>query len=86
MDTLFPIPEQPSPRLAWIKRHEVRTEYAKGMPEPWSAWDGELIACIEAGGSDPKIGGYATGKTEDEALSNLAIGRGWKLWNEENPI
>lgn len=72
-----------SPRLAWLKRHKVFTHRRIDHPDesPWCAWceiedQGE---CLRANG--PRA--FVYGETEDDALGELAIGRGWGLWNEE---
>lgn len=86
-EELFPIEEitADSPRLAWMKRHDVHTAFSTCCEEsPWSAWVGELKVAIEIGGSYPSTGGYAIGDSEDEAIAALAEARGIPLWNEES--
>lgn len=72
-----------SPRLAWMKKHDIHVHHTATIAEPWSAWIGDLQESIERGGFDPELGGYATGNTEDEAIFALARARGIRLWNEE---
>lgn len=95
-DELFPAESLAcdSPRLAWIKRHQIRRhrnpQYTEGDEcAPWCAWlpsnDTQPGAYPEdkdmPGGvpRDPEACGY--GHTEDEALAELARIAG--LWNEE---
>ena len=83
---LFPDCRQDSPRLAWMKRHDVHTLFTDADApydgyELWSAWQGDGD-CIAEHGQDP-IYGYVTGATEEDAIVNLAKARGIPLWNEE---
>lgn len=85
---LFDVPETPSPRLAWIRRHGVVTYFSPIEPAVWyagfaggsirdaAAW---FIAEQERNG-DLLIG---FGTTEDEAITQAAIKNGIRLWNEE---
>lgn len=71
--------KQDSPRLAWLKKHNLNTYKSPGIDEedePWSCWTGQLEDAI-------KHNSYVTGETEDEAITNWAIENGVKLWNEE---
>ena len=83
---LFPDCKHDSPRLAWMKKHDVHT-LSTGIDdpdediEPWSAWQGDGD-CISEYGRDPKYG-FVTGATEEDAIVNLAKARGIPLWNEE---
>lgn len=85
-ETLFKLPKCDSPRLKWLKERGVSTHFNKdvqvgdedefsGEPIfPWCAFTGEP--------NFPRPdAGY--GNTEHEAIVNLAILKGWKLWNEE---
>lgn len=65
-----------SPRLAWIKKHAIRT-YKNQLVD--IAVDRQWIALSVDFG--PGI--HAYGATEDEALAALATTHGIKLWNEE---
>ena len=87
-DELFPAESvaQDSPRLAWMKRHDIHTDKMHDYDEeeePWSAWVGDLEKAIADGGDNPEAGGYSVAKTEDDALAILAKARGLRLWNEE---
>ena len=83
-DELFPAEAvaSESPRLRWLKAHDVHTFDAKNHNDPRSLSVGELTAAIAAGGDNPEAGGYAVGDTEDDAICALAKARGWRLWNE----
>lgn len=83
MTDLFPdLPQQDSPRLAWMKRYGVKTTMT---PEPvvGSVCDltGEEVvewyAYIQEG--EQAQGGH----TEDEAIAAFAKAQGMRLWNEE---
>lgn len=83
-DELFPAEAvtMDSPRLAWMKRHEIYTQYTVNCgPEPWAAWWGQRnpVEFIERH-EDPEVMGY--GATEEAALVDLAIKWDFKLWNE----
>ena len=68
MPELFNIPEQLSPRLKWMKEHQVIVEKTDhGSPQ-----------FVAASGED-----WAYGNTKDEAITDLAKKMGWRLWNEE---
>ena len=87
-EELFPVEEitADSPRLAWMKAHNVHSDKMRDYEEeedPWSAWVGDLEKAIADGGDNPEAGGYSVAKTEDDALAILAKARGWQLWNEE---
>jgi len=89
-DTLFEIPEQLSPRLAWIKEHQVRTHHKPGTdPEtsywlPWSAWlPKHDFSPTERGCfalAYEHFVGY--GLTEEDAIIDLAKVEKIKLWNQ----
>lgn len=92
MNELFPVESvlQDSPKLAWMKANHVLTHNAPHMEQSWCA----IVARPEHRGMD--IGeimakacqlydltdriGY--GETEDEAIADLAIKHGMRLWNE----
>ena len=89
-DLLFDIPEQKSPRLLWLEKHGITTNnngqnYKPGdeCPEtgcqlyPWLATTGEFTKGIY---SDHNT---AWAFSEDEAITQLALKLGIKLWNEE---
>ena len=85
-DTLFNMPVCESPRLKWMREHNVSTRFSKNIKVgeedecsgeslfPWAAFVGE-----------PKFPrpGVGFGNTEHEAIVELSIRKGWKLWNEE---
>ena len=84
-DTLFDIPEQKSPRLKWMQEKNISThlnndvqagdedEFSGEQIYPWTAFTGK-----------PRFprpdAGY--GDSEHEAIVDLAIKKGWRLWNE----
>lgn len=94
-DTLFDLPEQPSPRLAWMRKHGIITLHhapGRGVPPTWFAGFAEwwpdkhgenFFAWETAHNGDSRIG---EGDTEDEALAQLAYHWDMKLWNEETPL
>jgi hypothetical protein len=74
MATLFPIKESLSPKLAWIKKHKIKTMYSEG--EGYCAYVGDIAtACDEC-----SIG---WGDDMDDALVELARKKGLLMWNEE---
>jgi hypothetical protein len=86
-DNLFDMPEVLSPRLEWMKKHDVRTHLQELMREegsPWSAWlpahdwDSECSTCY-ACEFEEHVG---FGMTKDDAIVNLAKKNNLKLWNE----
>jgi hypothetical protein len=70
MTELFNIDESLSPREAWLRRHNVTTEFDHDDGE-WHALDPRR----------PEIIG--TGRDEEAALFELARQHGWKWFNEE---
>lgn len=68
MNTLFDLPESKSPRLLWMERYKVTVSDCE---------DGKFAR------SNYDLYTRGFGLTEDEALANLAIALGVKLWNEE---
>lgn len=92
MTDLFQIEPTISPRLAWMKNHNVRTHEFKNDPKDertcnhlgfgrWIAFVGKSVPPNE---DSNRI--WCNGETEDEALVNLAKGMKWKLWNEETAL
>jgi hypothetical protein len=82
---LFSVPEQDSPRLAWLKLRRVTTKNWPGCSVgdedefgnelwPWTAFVGDPRQI------SPNVG---VGGTEDDAIADLARKRGWRMWNEE---
>ena len=66
-DDLFPDCKQDSPRLAWMKKHVIRLEH-DGRMNVWTA---------------SRSGRVATGDSDKEAITHLAVKLGIPLWNEE---
>ena len=77
MSELFDLPESKSPRLQWMEKHGIGTSPPiKGMYGilcKWMAHNQAKLITMEAT--------YA--ETEDEAIVQLALKLGIKLWNEE---
>lgn len=82
-DTLFDLPDSPSPRLEWMRRHGVMTEYISDDPTgEFNGW------CAHYADDDPYKSpfpwlGWGYGENELEALTEFAIKNNLKLWNEE---
>lgn len=84
MSELFTIPETKSPRLLWIEKHQIRTQYCEALPEaPWCAWlpenDWDANTSTAYDGDDDAVG---FGLTRDEAIIKLAVIHNLRLWNE----
>jgi len=81
MTDLFPIPPSPSPRLAWMAKHDLHTHCSGAakdfLGEPWNCWRGDLKDATVLNDD------YATGATEIDAIVAWAKAHGVKLWNEE---
>lgn len=81
MSELFDLPESKSPRLQWMERHGITVRrygpHDCGKPgwqdNEWFAM-GKVHLNYEIGYGD----------TEDEAITQLALKLGIKLWNEES--
>lgn len=69
-DTLFDLPDSPSPRLEWMRRHGLLVGAGN---------DGRIYVYRSV--SHTRIAGC--GDTELEALTDFAINNNLKLWNEE---
>ena len=86
-ENLFDVPEQLSPRLAWLKSRVVytrKTEFKSGDEDddgielfPWYAWTGAMKQ------EDAHLRDMAGGATEDDAIAALARKKYWRLWNEQ---
>lgn len=76
--TLFDVPEQKSPRLLWMEKHGISTE-KHGPDDDGNTWTAFRRFRID----DNPYYYQRSGKTEDEALSNLAMTSGLQFWNEE---
>jgi hypothetical protein len=83
-DDLFQIEETLSPRLAWMKRHGIKTSHVPVSSDtedelsgeevlPWMAYTGVAYSL------SPK---HAFGETEEGALINLAIRFHIPHWND----
>lgn len=93
-ENLFDVPETLSPRLAWLKKHEIKTLHRDDLSDEagrWEAYVGEYQFAIDETFADRESGFYpdespflAWGETEDDAILELAKNNGWKLWNEES--
>ena len=62
-----------SPRLAWLKKHHIRTKRLTLSGLGKMQWQAH-VAGTEL---------TAFGSTEDEAIAGIATARNLKLWNEE---
>ncbi len=84
VDELFSIPEVLSPRLAWIKKHEIRTHHHEHSEMPWAAWlPAHDYSKEHSGCYHPAHGDQAGfGMTEEEAVIDLAKTQRMPLWNE----
>ena len=85
-DTLFDIPACESPRLKWMREHNVSTHFDKDVqPDEEDEFTGETIFPWAAYSGKPELKrqGVGFGNTEHEAIVELAIRKDWKLWNEE---
>lgn len=84
MNTLFPLPESPSPRLLWLKERAITTFFTpafQGDEEGWTAHVGPLGETLRDCERMKEDGRMRDGYTEDEAITRLAVAQGWKLWN-----
>ena len=87
---LFPLETvaSPSPRLAWMRRHRIRTFYRADMePEfSWAAWSERSGEYTNEDDASYMLneGHVMFGETEDEALNNFCIENKIKYWNEED--
>ena len=74
MSDLFHVEESKSPRLQWMEWYSVATRQTGTESD-------ELGDCRRWIAENPFSLGY--GHTEDEAIVQLALKLGIKLWNEE---
>ena len=86
-DTLFDIPESPSPRLKWMRDNQIRIihngDVSPGDEDEW----GNRLSPFCATKSKPGNLVFADhvtgwGDTEDEAIVELAKKLSIPLWNE----
>lgn len=77
MSDLFPeLQTSLSPRLEWMRRHEIETSFHPASGSVDAFWLADYL--------HPEGGHYQEiGDTEDEALTALAKAAGLKLWFEE---
>ena len=78
-----------SPRLAWIERHRIVTHKVESNPDTWLAGiaqDAQGLSGIRAwfaadkqSWDKAKVG---VGDTENDALTDLAVKHGLRLWFE----
>ncbi len=91
MTELLNVPECLSPRLKWLNEHNVQTIACLGVSVgdedefgndmwPWYAWTNHTMPPFPSGQGPGMFN--RGGATEHEAIVNLAIWQGWKLWNE----
>ena len=73
IDSLFDIPETPSPKLLWMRRLKLSETTTPALP-------GSVIVM---GPDDPPLDSQiGIGDTLDDALTDYARKHGLKLWNE----
>jgi hypothetical protein len=83
---LFNVPQQDSPRLAWLKRHNVRTQKTDNKIGDEDEMGNKLFPWYAFVGADmmrTDSRDITGGETEADAIANLAIKRGLRLWMEE---
>lgn len=72
-DQLFDVPETLSPKLKWMRKHNIETgELENDDGDKWTAW------LQPDGGGIPST--FCGGQTEEEALVSLALELGIKDW------
>ncbi len=91
MNDLFPVEESLSPRLAWMKELGILTHYNPDCEPPWIALKpifpehkGMTIGAIMADACliYDESGWIGEGDGEADAMADLALKLGLKLWNE----
>lgn len=83
MSDLFEVPEMLSPRLAWMKKHKVKTEQTpKNMVDEEDEFGNTCAAWYAMFRVPGKTA--VGGDTEQDAICNFAKYHRLKLWNEEN--
>lgn len=75
-DSLFDVPVQLSPRLAWLKGRSVKV-YQSDIADCATPW---VAHALNATPSETSV---CVGETQDEAIVALAKANGWRLWNEQ---
>ena len=81
MDTLFELPETPSPRLVWMRKLGVVTEQSPKNKVGDEDEEGNFIHAWYAYFKADEMTAMG-GATEQEALCNFAKFHNLKLWNE----
>ena len=86
-DTLFDLPETPSPRLNWMRENKIEVVDSGLDHEPGDECEitGNQIYrfwAFQSGKRTKSEISEAGGDTEDEAIVNLAKKLNLKLWNE----
>lgn len=76
-DTLFPVALQDSPRLAWLKKHKIKTRHYPGVDDEPSGFVISFETQREVGES------FHFGITEDDALADWSRKNGVRMWHEE---
>lgn len=78
-DLFGELPVSLSPRMKWMRRKGVVTQEAVNAEGQryYMAWT--TLESVQ----QPTIG---RGKEEDDALVQLAVKMGWRLWNEEGAV
>jgi hypothetical protein len=75
---LLSVEPRNSPRMEWIIYHCVSTRHfsvEEGYKNDWAAWSGN----VEVNDDSNTV----FGTSEHDAIVNLALRHGWKLWNED---
>ena len=77
MSELFLIETSESPRLKWLKKHGIAT--GENVFTPTHSDDYRYTYSRRA----DCAAGYGYGNSDEEAVLDLAVKQGWKLWNQE---
>ena len=90
---LFPTEDtsQQSPKMAWMRKHNIRTKYRDDLPasmlHKWEAYYGDYAAAVrntvdDCANEELSLT-LAMHSTESAALENLALNRGLPMWHSE---
>ena len=80
---LVEVEPQDSPRLAWIKKYKIIIQnFPNVKTGDEDEFGNEMFQWVAI--SQLSAGASGEGATENNAIANLAIKLGWKLWNEES--
>jgi len=82
-NTLFPMPDSPSPRMRWLEKHKVVVEDATELGTRKKQYCAHF-ADDDPDKSDLPYYGWGYGDSADDALADFASKNNLKLWNEEN--